>query len=67
MRIGGRDWRSLWELPDAEGVEVIDQRRLPHRLETTRLRNADEVAVAIREMYVRGVFAPEELERARER
>jgi methylthioribose-1-phosphate isomerase len=54
MNIQGRRWRTLWELPDASGVEVIDQRTLPHRLTTARLRTADEVAVAIRDMYVRG-------------
>jgi methylthioribose-1-phosphate isomerase len=54
MNIGGRPWRTLWELPDAEGVEVIDQRHLPHRLVTALLRTPQETAVAIRDMYIRG-------------
>ena len=54
MNIQGRGWRTLWELPDADGIEVIDQRTLPHRLTTATLRSADEVAVAIGDMYVRG-------------
>jgi methylthioribose-1-phosphate isomerase len=54
MNIRGRPWRTLWELPDADGIEVIDQRQLPHRLTTAVLRTPEEVAVAIREMYVRG-------------
>ena len=54
MRIRGRHYRTIWELPDATGVEVIDQRHLPHRLATATLRTPEEVAVAIREMWVRG-------------
>jgi methylthioribose-1-phosphate isomerase len=54
MNIGGRPYRTLWELPDAGGVEVIDQRALPHRFATATLRTPDDVAVAIRDMWVRG-------------
>lgn len=54
MNIGGRPYRTLWELPDAGGIEVIDQRVLPHRFATATLRTPDDVAVAIREMWVRG-------------
>lgn len=54
MNIQGRRWRTLWELPDADGIEVIDQRTLPHRLTTAKLRTHEDVAVAIRDMYVRG-------------
>ncbi|MDB5308689.1 MAG: methylthioribose-phosphate isomerase [Gemmataceae bacterium] len=54
MNIGGKPYRTLWELPGADGIEVIDQRVLPHRFATAVLRTAEDVAVAIREMYVRG-------------
>ncbi len=54
MRIGGRAWRALWERPGADGVEVIDQRQLPHRLTTVPLRTPAEVAAAIADMTVRG-------------
>lgn len=54
MNIQGRRWRTIWELPDADGVEIIDQRFLPHRLITAPVRTPDEMAVAIRDMYVRG-------------
>jgi methylthioribose-1-phosphate isomerase len=54
MNIGGRSYRTLWELPDASGIEVIDQRWLPHRFTTAVLRTPEDVAVAIREMWVRG-------------
>jgi methylthioribose-1-phosphate isomerase len=46
--------RTLRPLPERDGVVVIDQRHLPHRLVHATLRSADEVAVAIREMWVRG-------------
>ncbi len=54
MNIGGTPYRTLWELPGADAIEVIDQRVLPHRFTTTVLRTADEVAAAIRDMTVRG-------------
>jgi len=54
MNIGGKPYRTLWELPDGSGIEVIDQRFLPHRFVTAVLRSPDDVAVAIREMWVRG-------------
>src|SRR5258708_39902384 len=54
MNIQGRRWRTIWELPDADGVEVIDQRYLPHRLITAELRTPEDMAIAIRDMYVRG-------------
>ncbi len=54
MRIRGQDYRTLWELPDAAGIEVIDQRHLPHRFVTAALRTPADVAVAIRDMWVRG-------------
>jgi methylthioribose-1-phosphate isomerase len=48
---------DLWPiepLPARDGVRVIDQRALPHRLHAVELRSAQAVAVAIREMWVRG-------------
>ena len=52
MNIGGKPFRTLRDT--ADGIEVIDQRHLPHRLVTAELRTPEEVAVAIREMWVRG-------------
>ena len=54
MRIRGQNYRTLWELPDALGIEVIDQRHLPHRFVTAPLRTPAAVAEAIRDMWVRG-------------
>ena len=39
---------------DAESVEILDQTRLPFRVELRRLESAAEVAEAIRSMRVRG-------------
>jgi methylthioribose-1-phosphate isomerase len=54
MRVLGVPTRSIRALPGLDGVEVIDQRWLPHRLALARLRSVPEVAQAIREMWVRG-------------
>lgn len=52
MNIGGKPFRTLRDT--ADGIEVIDQRHLPHRLVLAELCTPEEVAVAIREMWVRG-------------
>ena len=54
MRIGDRDYRTLW--PDADGrrIHVIDQTKLPHHLETVVIGDCDTVARAISDMVVRG-------------
>jgi methylthioribose-1-phosphate isomerase len=52
MNIGGKPFRTLRDTTD--GIEVIDQRHLPHRFVLAELRTPEEVAVAIREMWVRG-------------
>ncbi|MBA4177116.1 MAG: S-methyl-5-thioribose-1-phosphate isomerase [Leptothrix sp. (in: Bacteria)] len=54
MKVNGVALRPLRALPDGLGVEVIDQRLLPHRLQMRPLGSAREVFVAIREMWVRG-------------
>ena len=54
MNIDGRHYRTIWLGPDGWSVEVIDQTRLPHRLETLVLRTVEEAARAIKTMQVRG-------------
>lgn len=46
-----------WEDGDAPAVCLIDQRVLPHRLETVRCTSVAETAAAIRAMVVRGAPA----------
>jgi methylthioribose-1-phosphate isomerase len=51
----GEDFRTIWLHPDdPAAVQIIDQRRLPHRYEVVDLRSHSDGAFAIREMLVRG-------------
>lgn len=52
MKIDGKAYRTIWREGDA--VVVIDQTRLPFRLETLRLTDVEATAVAIETMVVRG-------------
>lgn len=54
MRIDGTSYRTIWRHADGVSVEIIDQTRLPHALETVTLRTLAEAAHAIRAMQVRG-------------
>ncbi len=54
MEVNGVALRPLRALPDGQGIEVIDQRLLPHRLQMRPLHTPRDVFVAIREMWVRG-------------
>ena len=46
--------RTIFVNPDGWSVSVLDQRRLPWRVEYIELRSAEQAARAIREMWVRG-------------
>lgn len=52
MLVSGKPYRTLW--PHEDAVRIIDQRRLPWTFELLDLHTVDEVAVAIRDMAVRG-------------
>src|SRR5215472_13232255 len=54
MNVNGRPMRTIWAAADDGGVEIIDQRRLPHELVIARLATLDDAARAIRDMAVRG-------------
>jgi methylthioribose-1-phosphate isomerase len=54
MLIGGQATRTIWPEPDAAAVRVLDQRLLPHRVETLRIGSAAQAADAIANMTVRG-------------
>jgi len=54
MKIDGRQYRTIWLADDGRSVEVIDQTKLPHRLEIVTLRSVGDAAAAIRDMTVRG-------------
>jgi len=51
----GENFRTIWLHPgDPATVQIIDQRRLPHRYEVVDLRTHADGAIAIRDMLVRG-------------
>ena len=55
IRTPGKDFRTIWPHPDDPAVvQVIDQRKLPHRFEIFDLRSPADGAFAIGEMLVRG-------------
>lgn len=54
MRIDGKDFRTIWLAGDGQGVDIIDQTKLPHHLEIVTLRTLTDAATAISDMLVRG-------------
>ncbi len=54
MRVHGIHYRTIALGDDGESVTVIDQTKLPFAFEQIHLRTADDAAVAIRDMIVRG-------------
>lgn len=54
MLVDGKQMRPIWFNRDTRVVQVIDQRRLPHKLVIEDLHTVDDVIRAIKDMYVRG-------------
>jgi methylthioribose-1-phosphate isomerase len=54
MKVNGTPTRTIWLAEDGRTVEIIDQTRLPHRYEITRLETLDDACRAIKDMLVRG-------------
>ena len=55
MKVSGKHYRTIWLKEDDDSVvRIIDQRHLPHRFVIEDLHTVDEVAIAIRDMHVRG-------------
>lgn len=54
MNIDGKPMRTIWLADDGRSIDIIDQTRLPHRLEIARLAALDDFARAILTMQVRG-------------
>ena len=53
MKVNGTHYRTIW-LAEDDSVAIIDQRLLPHQFVIEQLRTVADVAVAIRDMHVRG-------------
>ncbi len=54
MKIDGIPYRTIWLDQDGWSVRIIDQTKLPWRLDIIRLTTAEQTAEAIRNMRVRG-------------
>jgi methylthioribose-1-phosphate isomerase len=54
VNVGSRHYRTIWLNADGRSVDIIDQRWLPHEFRVVTLKTVDDVAVAIRDMWVRG-------------
>ena len=54
MLLNGTPSRTIWPAATHDAVTVLDQRALPHRIESVELRSVDDVVHAITEMVVRG-------------
>lgn len=55
MLVAGQPRRTVWLKPqEPHVVQIIDQRKLPWSFEVADLRCVEEVAVAIKDMWVRG-------------
>jgi len=54
VKVGERHYRTIWLNEDGWSVDLIDQRRLPHEFVVVNARSMDDIAVAIRDMWVRG-------------
>ena len=54
MKVDGTPYRSLWWDIDAEALQIIDQRWLPHDFRIEQLDSPQGFASAIKDMHVRG-------------
>jgi methylthioribose-1-phosphate isomerase len=54
VKVGDRHYHTIWLNEDGRSVDIIDQRWLPHEFRIVTLKTVDDVARAIREMWVRG-------------
>ena len=54
MKVNGRSYRTIWLADDGWAVEIIDQTKLPHEFITARLESVKDIALAIKDMWVRG-------------
>ena len=55
MNVDGKHYRTIWlNEDDPNVVQVIDQRHLPHKFVIENVTTADEMAVVIKDMHIRG-------------
>lgn len=55
MNVNGKHYRTIWvDEKDKRAIKIIDQRFLPHQFKIEELKTLEDVAIAIREMHIRG-------------
>lgn len=55
MKVNSRHFRTIWlKENDPQTIQIIDQRKLPHEFVVEDLPTVDAMAVAIRDMHLRG-------------
>ena len=55
MNVKSKHYRTIWvKEKDEKVIQIIDQTRLPHEFIIIDLKKVDDVAVAIKDMLVRG-------------
>ena len=55
MKVEGKHYRTIWPSESDNGIiRLIDQRFLPHRFVIEEITSVDQMAIAIKEMHVRG-------------
>jgi methylthioribose-1-phosphate isomerase len=55
MKVNGKHYRSIWVKEDnPQVIQIIDQRNLPHEFVIEDLTTVAEMAIAIKEMHLRG-------------
>jgi methylthioribose-1-phosphate isomerase len=54
LKVGERHYKTIWLNDDGASVDIIDQRWLPHEFRVVTLKTVQDVATAIRDMWVRG-------------
>ncbi len=54
MKVDGKHFRTIWPAADGPSVDIIDQRWLPHDFRVETVSTVEGIAIAIRDMWVRG-------------
>lgn len=55
MNVNGKSYRTIWLKSDnSHVVQIIDQRHLPHQFIIEDLTTVEQMAIAIKEMHLRG-------------
>lgn len=54
MKVNGKHYRTIWLDEDQKTIHSIDQRQLPHYFVIEQVRTLEEMAVAIKDMHLRG-------------